>query len=478
VLLDFLYLLGLGVAVPFVVWKMATRSRVRAGLFERLGLRVGRRPGGRPCIWVHGVSVGEVLAAKPLVREIERELPAYEVAISTTTNMGLEVARKHFPGKHVFYYPLDFSWSVRRALEAVRPDLIVLVELEIWPNFLGEAYQAGIPVVLVNGRISEKSFRGYRLVKKLLFRPLAKIRRFCVQTDEYAARFLALGVPREQILVTGTLKYDGLPAPEDAERFGAEYRERLGLGAAPVLVCGSTHPPEERELLAVYRRLRAEIPSLRLVLVPRHLERLEDVLREVRDAGERCVRKREIDAGTAAPAPEAGPAPVIVVDTMGELARVYAAATVVFVGGSLVRRGGQNMLEPAGLGRATIFGPHVENFRESAEMLLRAGGAVQVGDAADLERTLRELLAQPARRADMGARARAAIEAHHGAAARSVAVVKEVLAERGSPRPRRGAGRRGAGGGAPPAARPAAESQACEPADSPAEPIAIAARTG
>jgi 3-deoxy-D-manno-octulosonic-acid transferase len=428
VLLDAIYLFVLALGAPLVLGLLATRPRVRAGLCARLGIKVERRPGDRPCIWVHGVSVGEVLAAKPLVREIERELPDFEVAISTTTNMGRAVARKHFPGKHVFYYPLDLSFAVRRALEAVRPDMIVLIELEIWPNFLRAAYRERIPVVLVNGRISERSYRGYRVVKSLLFRPLAKIRRFCVQTEEYAGRFAALGISDEQLLVTGTLKYDSLPSAEDAALLGKEYRAKLGLGDAPALVCGSTHGPEERELLAVWKRLRERVPALRLVLVPRHVERLEEVLREVRDAGERVIRKTELDARAgASPAPD-GPKEVIVVDTMGELAKIYAAATVVFVGGSLVAHGGQNMLEPAGLGRATVFGPHVENFRESADLLLRAGGAEQVQDAVGLERALAELLGDPARRADMGQRAWAAISERRGAAAKTVAVLKEVLA--------------------------------------------------
>jgi 3-deoxy-D-manno-octulosonic-acid transferase len=303
--------------------------------------------------------------------------------------------------------------------------VILLVELEIWPNFLRAAFREQIPVVLVNGRISEKSYKGYRLVKKLLFRPLDKIRRFCVQTEVYADRFLKLGVPASQILVTGTLKYDALPVADDAARLDAEYRGRLGLGAAPVIVAGSTHAPEERELLSVYNRLRARIAGLRLVLVPRHLERTEEVLSDVRSAGLTTLRKTEIDAHGL---PREGETPVIVVDTIGELANVYAAATVVFVGGTLTDRGGQNMLEPAGLGRATVFGPRVENFKESAEMLLAAGGAAQVADAAALEGLLSDLLGDAPRREEMGRRARAAIDARRGAAAKTIGVLKDVIA--------------------------------------------------
>ncbi len=434
-MIDLVYILGLVAAFPIVVWKMATRARVRAGLWRRLGIEVEPRPGDRPCIWVHGVSVGEVIASKPLVREIQRELPDYEVVISTTTNTGLEVARKHFPGLFAFYYPLDLSWAVRRVLRAVRPSLIVLVELEIWPNFLRLAYESGVPVVLVNGRISQRSFRGYRLIKRLLFRPLAKIRQFCVQDETYARRFVALGVPESQVLVTGSLKYDNLASADDAGALAADVRARLGLGEAPVLVCGSTHPPEEREALAVYGRLRAEFPSLRLILAPRHIERAGEVAREAAAAGFAVAHKTEIDAVGAAGTTGAGAAwgaPVIVVDTIGELARIYAAATVAFVGGSLVPHGGQNMLEPAGLGRPTLFGPHVENFRESADLLLRSGGAEVVADAAALEAAVRALLRNPAAAEEMGRRARAAVDGCRGAARRTVAVLKDILSRKGA----------------------------------------------
>lgn len=421
--IDLAYLLLLGLAAPYVLFKLATRARVRAGLAERLGLRVERRPGEGPCIWIHGVSVGEVLAAKPLVQEIEHELPGYEVAISTTTNTGLDVARKHFPGKRAFYYPLDLSFAVKRVLDAIRPAMIVLVELEIWPNFLREAYRRGIPVVLVNGRISEKSYRGYRFVKRFLFRPLAKIRCFCVQTGEYAGRFIGLGVPPDQVLVTGTLKYDSLPVPGAAAALEREYREKLALGESRVLVCGSTHPPEEREVIAVWKRLKEDHRDLKLVLVPRHVERVPEVVREARDAGVPAVLKTALDARKAAPAD------VVIVDTMGELAKVYACATVVFVGGSLVPHGGQNMLEPAGLGRPTIFGPHVANFRESADLLLAAGAAEMVDDGAGLERAVRTLLGDPERAAEMGQRARATIDSRRGAAAKTVAVLRGILVQ-------------------------------------------------
>ncbi len=462
-LLDVLYVLCLVAMSPYVLWKMVTTEKYRAGLRERFG-RLAPRPGaaaGRPCVWIHGVSVGEVLASKPLVSEIERAFPDHDIAISSTTSTGVRVAAEQFPKHRVLYYPVDLSLAVSRAIRAIRPSVIVLVELELWPNFLHRAFVEGVPIVLVNGRISDRSFRGYLWIERLLFRPLQKIRFFCVQTDEYAKRFLALGVPREQVLVTGNMKYDNLPIPGtlDVEALSAEYRARLRIApGAPVLVAGSTHPPEEKLLLGVYQRLRRDRPGLRLVIVPRHLERLQDVIADVKASGQPYALKTELDAAagngrrfasavsstSTSTSLSAGTEPVIIVDTRGELARLYACATVVFVGGSLIAHGGQNMLEPAGLGKPVLFGPHVFNFTEAKEMLLRAGGAEAVSDAAGLEAAVRRLLADPAETVELGRRGREAVLASRGAAARNVEVLKRVV--EGAEESRRARLRAGAAG--------------------------------
>ncbi len=459
-IVDVFYLLALVLLGPILLWRMATQKKYRAGLLERLGFRVEPRVGTAPCFWVHGVSVGEVLATRPLVREIERALPGWDIVISSTTQAGVEIARKTFPGRRVIFYPLDLSFAVRRLLRAIRPSVIVLVELELWPNFLARAWREDIPVTLVNGRISERSYNAYRWLEPLLLRPLQRIRRFCVQTDEYARRFLALGVPPSQVLVTGNMKYDNLPGAGGGDRAAAADSPASGSAIADpdalqavaraaraaldlaegerVLLAGSTHAPEERTALGIYGRLAREYRDLRLVLAPRHTDRIAEVEAEVRAAGFRPVKKTEIDgvrksgAGTGTGARPAGEVPrpeVIIVDTMGELAQLYAAAEVVFVGGSMVARGGQNMLEPAGIGRPVVFGPNVANFRESADLLLRANAAVQVKDEAGLEAALRSLLADREEAADLGRRARASIQAHRGAAMKNVEVLKSVVAE-------------------------------------------------
>ena len=423
---DFAYYLGLLLAGPFLALKVA-RPRGRrhvAGLRERLGACPPRR-GARPCLWIHGVSVGEIRAAGTLVEALERALPEWEIALSTTTATGHEVARGAHPGKRVFFFPVDFSWSVRRVFDAIRPDAVLLVELEVWPNFLHEASRRRVPVVIVNGRISERSFRRFRLLRRL-FDPLSRLGPLCVQTDVYAQRFRELGVPAQQIHVTGSVKYDQL-SPTAAPPDGDAVRADLGLGAGDrVLMGGSTHPGEEEALVAAFQALRGGAAALRLVLVPRHNERTDEVARLLERAGLRAVRR-------SAQPPERPPLArdeVLLVDTVGELGRLYAAADVVFVGGSLIPHGGQNVLEPVLLGKPTLLGPHYGNFREPVERLLAADGARLVDSAEALVAEVRGLLAAPGEAAALGERGRAALREAQGATARTAELVARYLRSR------------------------------------------------
>ncbi len=427
-IVDFAYYGALHLAWPYLLYKVAPARGRRhlSGLAERMG-RCAPRQGDRPCIWIHGVSVGEIRAAGPLIAALDQHLPGYDVALSTTTGTGQEVARRSYADRQVFYYPLDLSFAVRRCFDAIRPDLVVLVELEIWPNFLGEAWRRRVPVALVNGRISEKSFNGYRLVRRWLFDPIGKIGRFCVQTETYAERFRRLGIPDRQIHITGSMKYDQIRVAADAD--GAAVRRDIGVGPDDLVVIGgSTHPGEERALLLAYERLRARHPRLRLVLVPRHTERTDEVRRQVAELGQSAVRRTErLQARATAPL---APGEVLLVDTIGELGRLYAAADVVFVGGSLIPHGGQNMLEPAALGKPTVFGPSYENFIEPVERLLAARGARLVPGEPELERALGELLDRPDEARAMGERGREAMLAARGATARTVAVIQDLLERR------------------------------------------------
>jgi len=420
---DGMYLLALVVCLPLLAFKMATRSRFRAGLGERLG-RVPRRRGDEPCLWVHGVSVGELLAASQFVALFRNVYPGWKIVLSTTTQAGHAVATQRFPGDRVIYYPLDLGPIVRRVFRRIRPTLVILIELEIWPNFLLFAGRAGVPVALINGRISHRSYRGYRVWQPFLAEPMRRISLYCVQNKKYAARLRALGVPGSKIRVTGTMKYDTIMT-EGVDTLRREMIDQLGLGpGSVVLIGGSTHPPEERILLDAYRELVAEFPDLVLVLVPRRPERFDEVESEIRQTGFHAARRSRTKEGRTRLAGE-----VILVDTIGELGRIYAAADMVFVGGSLVAHGGQNMMEPAGLGKAVLFGPSVENFQDSVDLLLRDEAAMMVRDAAHLGEVLRALLTDIERVREMGRRAREIVRRNQGASRRNLEMLHELFDE-------------------------------------------------
>ncbi|MCI0341437.1 MAG: 3-deoxy-D-manno-octulosonic acid transferase [Planctomycetales bacterium] len=434
-LADLYYLLFLALVAPFLLVRLATSSRYREGFARRFGLFVAPRSGERPAVWVHGVSVGEILAARGLIAEIRRGRPEIEVVLTTTTRTGHAVARKTYPDLAVHYFPVDLGGSVRRVFRRLRPSLLVLVELELWPNVLLTAHRLGIPVAVVNGRITQRSFSGYRLIRWALAPGLSRLGSACVQTFAYGERLVALGVPADRVRVTGSLKYDAV----DVTRAEAE-RERTAarLALSPedrVLVAGSTHPGEEAPVLAALAAARARAPGARLVLVPRHPERVAEAEAAVRAAGERPVRLTALDRSEVAPASARGA--VVIGDTMGDLGSLYAVATAVFVGGSLVPHGGQNVLEPAALGKPVVVGPYTFNFREPVDLLRGAGALEVVPDGAALPAALGALLADPAAGAERGARGRAAVEAARGATGRTIAILREefpgLLARNGSP---------------------------------------------
>jgi 3-deoxy-D-manno-octulosonic-acid transferase len=421
-LLQFVYNLGylviLILILPYLIFKLLTSPKHRAGLVQRMGI-LERWPDRGPRIWIHGVSVGEVLAAKSLVTVLERELPEHEVVISTTTRTGQAVARSHYPGHHVFYYPLDFSFATKRVLRRVHPQAVILMELEIWPNFLLSTSSTDVPVLLVNGRISAHSFKRYRILQRVIPEPLDRIVLYCVQTRTYRERFIELGVGGDRVKVAGTMKFDTINT-EGADELGLEVRKELGIAPEErVLLAGSTHPTEEETLYGIYRALLAKHPEYRLIVVPRHPERLTEAEAALRKLGADVARKTVL-AGRGPTADR----PVILLDTMGELARIYAAADIAFVGGSLFPHGGQNMIEPAGLGRTVVFGPHIQNFQESVDILLDADAAVLVADAADLRRAILDLADDPARARAMGERARRIVIEHKGASERIMDMIR------------------------------------------------------
>ncbi len=419
----------LTLATPFVIVRLArdakARSRWRAYLGD-LPERWGRRRprlGHAPCVWIHGVSVGEVKAVAHLVERIEREVPGVEIVFSVTTDTGRRVAEDLYPGRRVEYYPPDASWIVENALDAIRPDVVILVESEIWPNFLLAAGRRRVPVVLVNGRMSERSARRFRRVP-WVSRPLVRaLDHVFVQIPAYAKRFLALGVDEHRLSVTGNMKFDNIPLKVSDSR-PQEFARLFGLGGDDrVLVAGSTHPGEERILVQVARRLAASGRPLRLIVAPRHPGRRDTVESDIRRAGGTPVlRSRLTDSGL-----QPGPGTTIVLDSVGELESVYRLADFVFVGGTLVRHGGQNMMEPASLGKPVVVGPSIANFRGEVAMLLAVDGLRVVSDEAALGDVLAAWWDDPASARDLGARARVAILESKGASARTLAGLMPYL---------------------------------------------------
>lgn len=415
-LLDAAYVAAGVVCSPWAAWKLATDPRWRHRAAERLGF-VPRTPAREPVLWIHAASVGEVNLVRPLVRRLRERHPRLGLHVSTLTRAGRENAQGAFPEARVSYFPLDLSGAVRRALGRVAPRAVVLVELEVWPNFIAQCVRAGVPVGLVNGRITERSFRRYRRFRAIFgpaFRGLAAAG---ARDPEAAERLHVLGVPR--VRVTGNLKYDAA-LDFDPERAETEWRGLLGLGDAPVLVAGSTHDPEERILVETYRRLQATYPRLRLVLAPRHLERVPAVQKTVEAAGFRCYKRSQLSPGDPADG-------VLLLDTVGELARVYSVATVVFIGGTFCARGGQNMLEPAALGKPVVSGPSLSNFEDVARALVEAGGMRVLDNPIELALAIGELVRDPERARAVGARARAAVAAGRGALAATVDLVETEL---------------------------------------------------
>lgn len=405
---------------------LCLHRKTRGGIFQRLGLyRQGSLPApkGHPRLWLHGASAGDLLALSPMIRELRSRFPNCAILLSTTTNTGFMMASERLASQvdGVIYAPYDLLGSTRRAVRAVSPDLLVLEYTEIWPNLITACKERGVRVALVNGRFSPARLRSYRMLFSLIGNPLREIDLFLMREDDEAERVLGLGAPLERVWVTGNTKFDALAPPTLPSAEDAELRRALGFPAgAPVLIAGSTHEGEEEHVLRVYRRLLQHNPDLLLLIAPRYIDRASRVANMVREAG-LSVRLRSEGDGS--------PRQVVILDTIGELSLAYRLATVVFVGGSFTRRGGQNILEPAAQGRPVLFGPHMENFRDSVQVLVGRGG-IQVNDPAHLERVVADLLARPDTVASLGEMAQAAVRQVSGASKRNVDHLERLLRRR------------------------------------------------
>lgn len=411
--------LALALAAPWYLWKGRSSGRSLRTLAERLGRLPPALATGEPSIWIHAVSVGEVLAARGLVEALKARFPGHRTLVSTTTPTGQAVANRVLAADGLFFNPLDLPWAVRRVMVGVNPSLLVLVETEIWPNLIHEAHRRGTRVAVVNGRLSPRSYPRYRRLRPLLARVLREVDVFLMQAEAHAERARRMGAPPEKVRVTGNLKFDAPGAPPGSEAVSA----LLGDGdGSPLWVAGSTAPGEDEAVLRAFARARAAVPGLRLLLAPRHPERAAEVTALVEKAGHRVARRSAL-----ASLPWRG-GDVLVLDTLGELAPAYAFATVVFVGGSLVPAGGHNVLEAAVAARPVVVGPHMENFQEIADDFRRAGALVQVERADELGDTVARLLGAPEERERLGARAREMVEKSRGALERTMEALARLLA--------------------------------------------------
>jgi len=423
-LLDAAYLLLALLASPYILFRMARSRRWRAGFAQRLGF-IPPRPGDRPCVWIHAVSVGEVNASRALMDLILKERPEWDLRISTTTDTGQKLAVEQYGAERCFYFPLDLSSAVRRTFRSVRPDAIVLVELEVWPNFVRVARARNVAVTIMNGRMREKWVGIYRKLGFLL-RPLldpAGSNLFCVQNETYRDRFVRAGFPAAKIRVTGTMKYDTVRMEADPAKL-EPVLAALGLTAGErIWIASCTWPGEEEICLRVHKLLQRQLPELRLIIAPRHIERADDVAWLIERAGYE-VRRRSAGEGPS------GPATVGLLDSVGELGYLYAAAEFVFMGKSLTARGGHNVLEPAALGAVPVFGPLTDNFREEAQLLLDGGAAERVADETGLAETLLRLLREPEVRQERARKGREAVLTRQGASRRHMDVLSQALASR------------------------------------------------
>ncbi len=425
-LYSFLYSVALAVgmlaSLPYWLFQMARHGKYRRGFAERLGRLPSRLqlPGEQePVIWVHAVSVGEVLAVAGLVEELRRRFPQHRIFISTTTDTGQALARKRFGEANVFYFPMDFAFAIRPYLRALRPRMVVIAETEFWPNFLRLTHASGARIAVVNARISDRSWPSYRRFRGLLRRLLVNVDLFLAQTPADAARLQDVGARPERVRVAGNLKFD-IPAPGPPAVVESVRKSIAQAGAGPVLVCGSTVEGEEPLLLKAFENLLVQHPRAVMILAPRHPERFSAVAALL---GQMSIRfcRRSLWNGDALTGG------VFLVDTIGELAALYGLADIAFVGGSLVPRGGHNIIEPALHGVAIVVGNHTENFRDIVS-LFQSRDAVRIAGPAELPLVLLELLANDAERIALGKRAAETMRSQIGATARTADELQELLA--------------------------------------------------
>src|SRR5262249_9607908 len=419
------------VVSPYFLYQAVRYKKYIGSLRQRLGfLPIAFNVDAEESIWIHAVSVGEALTARALAADLKARYPRLRLFLSTTTIGGQQVARRSLSNiDGVFYFPFDWAFIVRRTLAIVRPRVFIMMETEIWPNLLRACRQRDVKTVVINGRISSRSYPRYRLIRPFFRRVLGDVDRFCMQSEESARRLIALGADRARVTVTGSLKFDSLEIP--AATAHGKPRERVLRffrisPNRPVIVAGSTMRREQAAVLRAFTRVKDRLPSAIVMLAPRQPERFGEVERIAREAGYATMRRSQLAIDVE---PRAD---VVVLDSIGELAQLYQLATAAFVGGSLIDHGGHNILEPAVFGRPILFGPHMQNFTEIADAFVSNHAAVQVQSDRELEEVLLALMMDPVRRARLGAAARALVEANRGAKDKTLLVIAGLVPASGS----------------------------------------------
>lgn len=420
---SFALAVALALYLPFYAFRMKVLKKDRVHLRERLALGMEKRPEGRDAVWIHAVSVGEVLSLQHLIRELKRRHPEWDIVFSALTHSGIKVAREKLKeADRVLFVPLDFRRVLRRVFRAIRPGVLVLAESEFWPNLLGEAADQGVKVLLINGRISAHTFKVYEDIRPIARRILGNVDRFLVQTDEDREKLERLGIDPGRLEVAGNLKSEvRLPIFSEGELH--DFKRSLGFeDGDKIVVAGSTRKGEEDRLLKAFAEARKERSDLRFIVAPRHIERAGEIERAAQGTGFKVARRTQ-----ARPDDRWD---VLVLDTIGELARVYALSEAAFVGGSLVDWGGHNILEPAFYGKPVFFGPHMQNFARLADSFIRAGGARIV--LTDEELVDMFLLKDEEALARMGVKARAHLASLGGATERTIRAIEGAIGKSGS----------------------------------------------
>jgi 3-deoxy-D-manno-octulosonic-acid transferase len=425
-LYNFLLVVAMVLSLPMTIVTALIFEKRQKTVLKRLGIgfcpnRFPRRP-----IWLHAISVGEILSAVPLAQSLKNRFPDHPLVVSASTHTGLEIAKKRLSNicEAIFLFPYDFIWSVKKMIHGIDPAIFILFESDIWPNFLFEMKKRGTPALFVNGRISPRSFKRYKKISFFMARVLSNFSSLCIQTQKDADRFATIGAPQERIKVTGNIKFD-LP-PEivpDIERI--KLKKSLGIAeSSPVLLAGSTHTGEEKLLTPCLKALKQRFPELVILIVPRHPERAASIKRLLGEAGLASTLKTALKPRPGEHNNDPG---IIIVDTIGELRRLYAIADTVFVGGSLIKHGGHNPIEPAMFRKPILFGPHMHNFEWIANNLVRSKGAIMVKDITDFLKAAIRFLTDPKEAKTVGEEAYSVLQNNRGALEKTLRVIEEAI---------------------------------------------------